>query len=89
MKNGGMRMRTPERIIENAKQMNRDYERANQILNDAVKEAMPWAMPLAMNGTVPSISKIERLATQLMAILVATYPEDFTTVVKGFGNKDG
>lgn len=82
-------MKTPERIIENAKQMNRDYAHANQILQDAVKEAMPWAGPLFMNGTIPSVNKIERLATQLMAILVATYPEDFTTVVKGFGNNKG
>lgn len=77
-------MKTPERLIENARRLNQDYEHANQILQSAVKDAMPWAMPLATRGIVPTIDKIERLATQCLAILMATYPEDFDKQVKGF-----
>lgn len=78
-------MKTPERLIENARRLNQDYDHANQILQTAVKEAMPWAGPLVMRGTVPTIDKIERLATQCIAILMATYPEDFEKTIKGFG----
>lgn len=78
-------MKTPERLIENARRLNQDYDHANQILQTAVKEAMPWAAPLVMRGAVPTIDKIERLCTQCLAILMATYPEDFEKSIKGFG----
>lgn len=77
-------MKLPERIIENAKQLNRDYARANDILQGAVKDAMSWAVPLATRGAVPTIDKIERLATQCIAILMATNPNDFEKPVRGF-----
>lgn len=78
-------MKTPERVIENARRLNQDYDHANQILQTAVKEAMPWAGPLVMRGAIPTIDKIERLCTQCLAILMATYPEDFEKPIKGFG----
>lgn len=78
-------MKTPERLIENARRLTQDYDHANQILQTAVKEAMPWAGPLVMQGRVPTIDKIERLCTQCLAILMATYPEDFEKPIKGFG----
>lgn len=65
-----------ERLRSNAAQLDRQYKSANQILNAAVKEAMPWAAALAMQGTVPSLDRIERLATQLVAILVASEPKE-------------
>lgn len=65
-----------QRLRSNAEQMERQYQTANQILNDAVKEAMPWAAGLAMQGTVPSLDRIERLATQLLAILMASQPKE-------------
>lgn len=77
-------MKTLDRIVANARQLNQDYEQANQILREAVREAMPWAAPLAMRGAVPTIDKIERLATQCLAILMATYPEDFENPVRGY-----
>lgn len=77
-------MKTLERIVENARQLNQDYSHANQILQSAVKDAMPWAMPLAMQGAVPTIDKIEKLATQCVAILMATYPDDFEKSVRGY-----
>lgn len=78
-------MKTLDRVVENAKRLNEDYTYANQILNEAIKDAMPWAVPLATRGVVPSVDKIERLATQCMAVLMATYPEDFEKQIKGFG----
>lgn len=77
-------MKLPERMFENAKQLTTTYSHANQILHSAMRDAMPWAMPLATQGVVPSIDKIERLATQLVAILMATYPDDFQKPIKGF-----
>lgn len=77
-------MRLPERIFENARQLNASYSHANQILHVAIKDAMPWAAPLAMQGVVPPVDRIERLTTQLMAILMATFPEEFQTPIKGF-----
>lgn len=68
-----------ERLESNARHMERSYRRANDILNDAVKEAMPWAGQLAMQGTVPPLDRIERLATQLIAILIASEPRPKTT----------
>lgn len=80
-------MKTPERLIENARHLNQDYAHANQILQAAIKDAMPWAGPLVMRGTVPTVDKIERLCTQCLAILMATYPEDFEKTIKGFGSR--
>lgn len=65
-----------ERLETNARQLESQYARANDILNDAVKEAMPWAGQLAMQGRVPQIDRIERLATQLIAILIASEPKE-------------
>lgn len=64
-----------ERLETNARQIEKQYARANDILNDAVKEAMPWAGQLAMQGRVPPVDRIERLATQLIAILIASEPK--------------
>lgn len=77
-------MRALERVLASAEQLTRDYSRANDILQEAVREAMPWAAPLAMRGSVPTIDKIERLAAQCLAILMATYPEDFEKPVRGY-----
>lgn len=37
-----------------------------------MKEAMPWAMALAMQKKIPSLAQLERLATQLIAIVAAS-----------------
>lgn len=66
------------RLRFNAEQIESQYQSANQILNDAVKEALPWASALAMQGRIPPLDRIERLATQLVAILVASQPKPAT-----------
>lgn len=77
-------MKLPERIIENARQINQSYGHANQILSNAVNEAMSWGVPLVTQGVVPPVDRIERLTTQCMAILMATYPDEFTKPVRGY-----
>lgn len=77
-------MRLPERMLENAKSIVAGYDHANNILQTAMRDAMPWAMRLATQGAIPTIDKIEHLATQCLAILMATYPEDFHKPIKGF-----
>lgn len=64
-----------ERIESNAKALMGQYPSANQLLQEAIKEAVPWAMPLATQGRVPGLDRIERLATQLVAIILASSPE--------------
>ena len=70
---------------KNAQYLIEHYSNARQLLNHAIKDAMPWAMPLAMNGTVPPLPNIERLATQLLAILIASEPEE--KPVAGYNRK--
>lgn len=63
------------RIRRNAEALLDRYPSANVLLKSAVKDAMPWAMPLAMSGSVPALDKIEHLATQLIAIVLASEPD--------------
>ena len=61
-----------ERIRLNADQLMETYPTATRLLEDAMKEAMPWAMALAMQKRLPSLAQLERLATQLIAIVAAS-----------------
>lgn len=75
------------RIEGNAVQYQRSYATAEQLLAAAVGEAFPWVLglpvvrakiPAAMRGFIPggspvTLDKLERLATQLVAILAASY----------------
>lgn len=61
-----------ERIRLNADQLMETYPTAARLLEDAMKEAMPWAMALAMQKRLPSLAQLERLATQLIAIVAAS-----------------
>lgn len=63
-----------ERIESNAQALIGQYPSANRLLQDAINEAVPWAMPLATQGRIPSLDRIERLATQLIAIVIASSP---------------
>lgn len=65
---------TLDRVRRNAEALLGSYPSANMLLKATIKDAMPWAMPLAMSGTIPALDKIERLATQLVAILLASEP---------------
>lgn len=62
------------RIRTNAEALLDKYPSANVLLQATIRDAMPWAVPLAMRGTIPALDKIERLATQLIAIMLASEP---------------
>lgn len=61
-----------ERIRLNAGHLMETYPTAARLLEDAMQEAMPWAMALAMQKRLPSLAQLERLATQLTAIVAAS-----------------
>ena len=75
------------RIQTNAAQYQRSYPTSEHLLAAAVGEAFPWVLglpvvrakiPSAMRGFIPggspvTLDKLERLATQLVAILAASY----------------
>lgn len=65
-----------ERTEKNAQALMGQHKTSAQLLNVAVKGAMPWAAPLAMNGAVPHLSQIEQLAAQLAAIIMASEPQE-------------
>lgn len=48
------------------------YDTGVHLLNDAMREAMPWATALAMNGTVSRVDQLEKLCTQLLALTLAS-----------------
>lgn len=76
-----------DRLDRNARQFQMSYASANQLLDAAVAEAFPWVLGLpVVRGKVPpmfrnalpkgspvTLDKLERLATQLVAILAASY----------------
>lgn len=79
-----------DRMTRNARMFSQNYASANDLLNAAVGESVPWVMGLpAVRGKIPpmfrnalpkgapvTLDKIERLATQLLAILAASYETD-------------
>lgn len=77
------------RMQRNAQYLIDNYPSANTLLQAAVKEAVPWAMPLATQGRVPPLPNIERLATQLLAILMASEPKEPTIAESIHGLKWG
>lgn len=67
-----------DRITKNAKYLIDHHRSARDLLHVAMKEAVPWAMPLVTQGAIPQLPAIERLATQLVAIIIASEPEAST-----------
>lgn len=65
-------MKTLERIEANAKQLIKQYDTSERLLMDAMKESMGWAMSLVTRRSAPSIPQLERLTTQLLAIILAS-----------------
>lgn len=77
-----------DRMQANADSFRQSYASANDLLNVAVGEALPWVIGLPVikskippfaQGALPqgapvTLDKVERLATQLLAILQASYP---------------
>lgn len=64
-----------ERIEANAQQLIDTYPSANMLLSDAMKESMVWVVPLVSSKKVPSLPQLEKLATQITAILMASTPD--------------
>ena len=64
-----------DRISMNAEAIMDQYSSANMLLADAMKEAMPWAMSLVTSKKTPTLPQLERLATQIVAILMASQKE--------------
>ena len=52
------------------------YASAAQLLQTAMQEAMPWAVSYATQKRVPRIDQVERLCTQLLAIVIASAPDN-------------
>ena len=79
-----------ERMRANAEHLSYSYPTANHLLNAAVGEAFPWVLglPVVQNKIPPmfrnalpqgapvTLDRVERLATQLVAILAASYGMD-------------
>ena len=65
-------MTVMECVQANAEQLIEQYDSANRLLNDAMSEAIPWAMALATQKKTPGLPQLERLATQIIAILMAS-----------------
>lgn len=63
------------RMTANAEQMMEAYPRADILLRAAMQEAMPWAMALGTKGRTPRLDQLERLGTQILAILLASHPD--------------
>ena len=59
-----------DRMTRNAQGLIEQYDTANHLLNDAVKDAMTWGPSLITTGRTPSLAQLERLATQILAILM-------------------
>jgi len=71
-----MARRLMDRIEANAEAMMQQYPTASGLLHAAMNEAMPWAVALKTRRRVPELAKLERLATQIVAILMASTPPD-------------
>lgn len=68
-----------QRIQKNSQYLIDNYPKSEALLRSAMQEAMPWAMRLYTKGVIPPLPQLERLATQLIAILVASEPVSPTT----------
>lgn len=62
------------RMAINAEHLMDGYPTAKHLLQSAVKEAMPWAITLHTKGRTPSLDQLERLGTQILAIILASTP---------------
>lgn len=67
------------RMQRNARYLIDNYDKSETLLRNAMQEAMPWATALYTQGKPPQLPQLERLATQLLAILIASEPEPKTT----------
>lgn len=65
-----------KRMEANAEQYMEAFPTASALLQQAMMEAMPWVISLKTQGKTPNALQLERLATQIMAILIASLPPE-------------
>ncbi len=65
-----------KRMEANAESLCEAYPTSGALLQTAVSEAMTWAPALISGGRMPHKMQLERLATQIMAILIASLPPE-------------
>lgn len=61
-----------ERVGAKADQLRQSYPNAETLLRESMQEASVWVMPYVMQGKTPTPWQLEKLATQLLAIVVAS-----------------
>lgn len=61
-----------QRVETNLDHMVEAYPTAEKLLHDSMQEASVWVVPLVTTGKLPAVPQLERLATQLLAIVVAS-----------------
>lgn len=63
-----------ERLVSNADQIIERYARSDVLLRDAVQEAAAWVPGLVSGMSFPKPHQLERLCTQLLAIVIVSEP---------------
>lgn len=64
-----------ERVERNVQQYLDTYPTAETLLYEAMQDASVWVVPLVTTKKAPSLMQMEKLATQLLAIVAASSPE--------------
>lgn len=64
------------RMEANAEQYMEAFPTASALLQQSMMEAMPWVIQLKTQGKTPNPLQLERLATQILAILMASLPRE-------------
>lgn len=64
-----------KRLLKRAKQYDRQFQTASELLSVAVKGAMPWAASVVRGRHVP-VSVLETLCAQLLTIVLASEADD-------------
>lgn len=65
-----------QRMEANAESFCEAYPTSAALLQTAMMEAMPWVLAMKTQGQAPNKLQLERLATQILAILMASLPPD-------------
>lgn len=64
------------RLELGAEQYMEAFPTASALLQQSMMEAMPWVISLKTQGKTPNALQLERLATQILAILMASLPRE-------------
>lgn len=67
--------RVAVRAQSRAEELSEDYARAADLMQDAIRGAMPWASMYVTKRIPPSCTQMVELAAQLIAIAAACSPD--------------